>query len=235
MFNLSGFNQSRFNLAETLDAVRLKTVASETIDGRFGLAQNVQLTTNAAEQVNGTMQMLQGTLLQMAAIDAAEAIAAKAALVATSSQTAAVVESVVGELHIGANVTPQHDSAETIAARLRLGANVYRRAVPDEAVSAAVVLGANVASAEDAFEMFSAISEAENAEVRTLLLDVILKPGDSLILDSENYTVFHNGESVLHKHSGAWVQLSRNTRNIQIDTGSAGALSAAVLFTERYL
>lgn len=235
MFNLSGFNHNRFNTPETIAAVRLRTNAYETVDGLFGIAQNVLLATNAAEQLNGTMNMLQGTLLQLSAIDAAEAFEATVSLVATSNQTANASEQVGGRMRLGSNVYQSHGLVEELQARPLLGANVYLRSISEEELVAVVNLGANVFSAADLYEIWAAVSEVENHDIRSVIIDVTLKPGDVLVLDSDNYTVLHNGENIIHKHSGDWVHLSRNTRHIQVDAGNAGSLASSILYTERYL
>lgn len=104
-----------------------------------------------------------------------------------------------------------------------------------ESILSDISVGADVYLGNTAYEIITAIAEAEATDVFSIEIDVTLAPGDTLVIDSDHYTVLHNGENILDKHSGDWVELSRNTRTLLVESGTPATLETSILYTERYL
>jgi len=66
-------------------------------------------------------------------------------------------------------------------------------------------------------------------------LTLTLAPGDTVVIDSDNFVVLHNGENAIDKHTGIWPELTRETFDIQVSSGTLADLVTSILFTERYL
>ena len=65
----------------------------------------------------------------------------------------------------------------------------------------------------------------------------VLKPGERLVIDANNYNVLLNGQNAIWYQADDWLDdMNRNTISIDI-TASAGVsnLSATILYTELYL
>ena len=120
-------------------------------------------------------------------------------------------------------------------ASLCVGATVYPRNHAREALAAELLLGADICQEMTAYEILSAVGSAEATTVLNATIDITLAPGDTLVIDSGNYVVLHNGENILHKHSGQWLELSPDTRTVQIGCGVPAELRTSILYTERYL
>lgn len=221
MFNLARFNLSRFNLPQQQTAiVFLQTDAYERITGVFAAANNLYLNTSATERLDASARMIQG-ILQSA--NSAERITATAGMVALYVMETNAQEVISAAVQAGANVYALTDAVEQLGADITIGADVYAAAAAEEIVSGEFTLGANVYAANTGYEILSAITEAEAANIFVMVLDVALEPGDTLIIDSDHYTVMKNGENALETHSGQWMQLNRNTRTVLVESGTPAA------------
>ena len=66
-------------------------------------------------------------------------------------------------------------------------------------------------------------------------INVQLKPGSELRIDTENYTVLLDGKNILYLQSGDWPELSRDLAYITIDSLSGGTLTGEIVYSERWL
>lgn len=68
------------------------------------------------------------------------------------------------------------------------------------------------------------------------LSEIILQPGEVIVIDAGNYDVLLNKQNAIHYQSGEWIdEMNRSTKSIKIVADYPDNLSATILFTERYL
>lgn len=70
---------------------------------------------------------------------------------------------------------------------------------------------------------------------KQISIGVTIPPGGTLVIDCENYTVYLDGVNVYKFYEGNWLQLSRDTISVSVDSGTGGALSGTLSYVERYL
>ena len=70
---------------------------------------------------------------------------------------------------------------------------------------------------------------------KQISIGVTIPPGGTLVIDCENYTVYLDGVNVYKFYEGDWLQLSRDTISVSVDSGTGGALSGTLSYVERYL
>lgn len=74
-----------------------------------------------------------------------------------------------------------------------------------------------------------------NRYTKSTELILTLQPGESVVIDSEKYTVTKDGESVIGAHTGEWIDaLNAETPNIDVKA-NASTVSAEIVYTPRYL
>ncbi len=66
-------------------------------------------------------------------------------------------------------------------------------------------------------------------------IDVVLNPGEELRIDSSLFNATLNGTNILHLYNGDWIQISRDTVKLTIQTATGGTVTGKLLYTERYL
>ena len=66
--------------------------------------------------------------------------------------------------------------------------------------------------------------------------DLVLKPGQTLVIDASTFNVLLDGENAIHLQKGDWLDdMNRNTQSITITGTGASRLTAEILYTERFL
>lgn len=65
--------------------------------------------------------------------------------------------------------------------------------------------------------------------------NLTLPPGKTLIIDSDNFTAYLDGENVLDKYNQDWINLSRNVKSIEVFIGEGKNIESYVIYKERYL
>ena len=77
----------------------------------------------------------------------------------------------------------------------------------------------------------SLLTEDEEMVFSTL----VLKPNDTLVIDSEVFMVTHNNENILDKYEGEWPFIDRKLDGIEVVGVSRGTAAVSILYRERYL
>ena len=106
----------------------------------------------------------------------------------------------------------------------------------------AAVLQKRIMLSIDFYQNTLIMSSIVDAQITTSIfdisyvnLDITIHPGQTLVIDSDNFIVLLDGEDAINAHSGAWPWLSRELFDIQISSGAVSDLETSVLYTERYL
>lgn len=88
-----------------------------------------------------------------------------------------------------------------------------------------VTLGTNL--------MVNAESSLINKEYSEV--DITLKQGETLIIDSNDFTVEKNGENILWAYSGDWVFLDRDILELELDSVTGKNLKGTIIYKEAFL
>ena len=86
-------------------------------------------------------------------------------------------------------------------------------------------------------EVFTQVADVISlSETVCAFPDLVLLPGQVLIVDSGSYNVLLDGENAIHLQHGDWIDdLSRNTQSIIVSGTGAGNLQIQILYVTRYL
>lgn len=100
-----------------------------------------------------------------------------------------------------------------------------------------MTLSQNVWSTADFGEVFNATADVMAlTEYVCEFPDLILRPGQTLVIDAGTYNVLLDGDNAIHLQQGDWLDsMKRNTQTITISGTGASRLTAEILYTERYL
>ncbi len=78
-------------------------------------------------------------------------------------------------------------------------------------------------------------ANATQIDDETIKINLSLNKGDILRIDSDDFTVFLNDKNVFDLYQGGWLELSRGTESIEIDSVRKGKLKGKIVFRERFL
>jgi len=91
-----------------------------------------------------------------------------------------------------------------------------------------VVIGDSLAGV-----IFTGTAEVKLRSEESFSLSITLAPGQSIVVDTENYTVTRSGVNVISSHSGAWPQLQRNSAGLEIVAN--GPTTTQIIYQEQWL
>lgn len=153
-------------------------------------------------------------------------------------QKLTIQENITGAFAISNNALISMLSSDVLTGKLKISQKVLSPA----AASTEITMGNRhlsqyVMTNGETLDLIDAISSVESLELKTCVLTLTLKPGQTLIVDANTYNVWIDGENAVYTHSGDWLdELDRNTQKFEITAGTnLRHLSASILYTERYL
>ena len=154
-----------------------------------------------------------------------------------------ITETVTSSVAITANYAVTCVCTETVNYSIAGSAKISPSVVMNENVSREISAGCIYAVPSlELYELINKSISIEAVDIKTCYIgdttnQFILKPGDKLIIDANNYNVLLNSENAIWYQSGDWIdELDRETVGIEISAASGVSnLSATILYTERYL
>lgn len=72
-------------------------------------------------------------------------------------------------------------------------------------------------------------------EIKYTALNITIPPGGVLVIDSDNYNVYLDGNDVIGCHRGEWITICRETKDIVIENPLNATIDATMLYAEKYL
>ena len=126
--------------------------------------------------------------------------------------------------------------AEVVACFVYIGADGYQTIAMSEILECLYALGADCFIGNTVlFEVVDGEVTSTNFNVYRANFDITIPPGSTLIIDSDNFVALLDGENVIDLHSGDWLELCRDTYDIQIQMGQAAPFEVTMIYQERYL
>ncbi len=126
-----------------------------------------------------------------------------------------LVSNVNGQLLLGKNIELLLGLKDTLGSDTFIGKILYEKMLLAEQINA---------------EISANVLEKQMARV-----EVVLNPGQELRIDSNLFNATLNGNNILHLYNGDWIQISRDTVKLTIQTATGGIVTGKLLYTERYL
>ena len=234
---MSAFNQARFNLAQynissgaeawaegSTAAAFIFSFAGETLFAKGNTATNF-----SAELYLDSGRIAEG--------NAAAAFANQSYLTGYLWTSKDVVVLFAKDLNLSQEAYAEGDGLEELAAELNLSQEAYIEGGVQEAFNREINLSQEAYAEGDAGEVFSQTSDVGLLSDSVCAFpELILKPGQTLIIDAGSYNVLLDGKNAIHLQSGEWLDnLSRDTLSIEISGTGVSRLQAQILYIERYL
>ena len=83
--------------------------------------------------------------------------------------------------------------------------------------------------------MSALVSSTPIREVIMSFDRITLQPGSVLVIDSDNFTVYLDGENAIDQYDGDWVEFTRQLRAVEVQSGISGPLNISILYRRKYL
>lgn len=238
-FNAARFNLTPFN-AESGKSYRVRILFSETVSCSIGTASQINALVITNERVTAAVsgERTRKISAVMTETVSEQVRSALTSIVAVLSMS----EAVSNETEISADIAPAPILLETVTPEIGLGSVIRLDTEQTETVTADISLGSVTGISAETFELVDASISVIAVDMKICRIgnsasQFVLRPGERLVIDADNYNILVNGENGIWYQSGDWLdELNRETTSITISAASgASNLSATILYTERYL
>lgn len=235
MFGRGRFNRLRYNPPEISDDYALHEMISASVEAAPTFGEDILFSDRAEAAFHG-----RGRGLSFAV-----AVYAHGAEAVQSSINAGIIHYHQGRL--SAQFSAQNSGtlnchvSGMIAAALMHRSREQGNITVEETMRAALKdnaeLGANYTLTEsEAVEIMSATVGTARTETEYATISITIPANGRLEIDSENYTVTLNGENILFAYSGAWLELDRSVKFVEVALPtSPGAWAVGIEYRERFL
>ena len=225
------FSLTGFSLRERIEKdLRIQANFTEIIGVLISSGQNIGIQHNFREVINTETTLTAGIRF---AHTFGETFGAENTAVANYRFSHSFRENISAETFAGCDISIKKDFEESIDMQIFAGMNISYHHDFGENINANVSMGENISFGANFREGIFGVLNAGIIDEDMLVIDVTIPPGGELRIDSENFTVTLNGESILHLHEGSWVNISRST--IDIIALPDGTLNGQLIYLERYL
>ena len=234
MYNSGKFNALRFNAVTADNSIKLFSNSYETINAQLSAAQIFYLANNSYEIVTADTELVSGVILVG---NPSENVSSQCAIVGIIFLTENAHTDITASIIVAANYYWKNSPTETITANLILGENYYLSNESKETITAIVTGGVRYYFTNNSYNLINAsIGAIYSVEIKNIEISVTLPVNSKLVIDSDNYLVLLDGENIIEKHIGAWLDdLNRNVMSIEISGAELTSILSTILYTERYL
>jgi len=143
-------------------------------------------------------------------------------------------EAMLADIPLSNDIVIDNNFIEHILCEMAFGGNFPSGPINfREVINALIWLGKDVPTEVDFTESVFMSSLADLIEKDTLTITVNIPINGELRIDSETFTVLLNNQSILHNHSGDWINLNRNALDLTIT--SSRILNGELIYVERFL
>ena len=232
MFNLARYNQQPFNhTAQTSDIivnVNIITTMGAMVANGENIHEEAFIYANAGGSVQGaSAEQFTATIPVTAGMDVVGGVTV------LLEETISVVCS--ANVSIGDDVQIVETIASVLSKAIEVGENIIFATTIPTSLMAAAEIGEDIYQSILLTSILDGQITTEIFNVKYTTLNIVIPPGSTLIVDSDNFLVLLDGEDVISCHSGEWIFLNRDVADIIVQNPLEANLQTKVMYTEKYL
>ena len=234
LFNRNGFNRGKFNIPADSELQEIPI----NVYFKDGLKANLSLGVELNDRLVLTDKLGQTSYLTIG-------MPAKYQLAAQLLNTTHMVIIVtirhkfVGVLnnnaYAGKEIYNKEDYKEVMNIEAYIGKDMYSKAKIEDTLENETILGKLIYTSYYMAEILNVNIDATTLEHESIILDVALKPGEEIEINSNLFTAYNGDENILYLYDGDWVYLEPNSQELIIRTGNDGEIAAQMLYREGWL
>lgn len=236
---MAGYNQTRYNIdpfnRSSSGKIWAKTLGYELISSFVAISIEVWVSATAREDIAQAVNGNRGIFVKGRGT---ENVAAYADGVIYFLAHCNGKEIIGSQSAICSYIYPIMFGSEIIRQYVNMFVDIYPDVLGTEEISGHHHLAMIAYDGTNGGERVSSIISVEAIEeIICYFKDLIMEPGDILVIDADTYNVYLNGENAIHLQSGEWIdELVRETQKLQVQADQRQQnLTVTVLTTERYL
>lgn len=232
MFNKQKFNRSGFNRGSQESTVfNISCSFKDSLKCETSSGKMVELKENYSEDINSKVKMAYAI---PSIIGLNDETLQKVKINVGIPSTANYCEQINSNIYVGKDISYEGDFEDLVEYKIYIGKDINCNFDFDDKIFNKTILSKYLNVVAGVSEILGANMRSRIEETQNVLLNISLKSGETLIIDSDKYLVTADGENKLFGHSGDWIILDRTSTSIEIDCNGNG-ISGVVSFKEAYL
>ena len=228
------FSLTRFSLNQEATAeISLSLSVAEKLGCTIKAISDIVITAIYAESLHGSMRATPSFYEQM---QVEESLFSNVSGEIAANLGRIVLEEVLqSNINLAANVQLKQAMEDNLDCNVYLSNNMQFGMDASDALESKIALVADIPSRAILTETLNCDVSVINLTREVVQMNVTIPAGGKLIIDTDLYTATLNDDNVIDLHSGDWPWLTRDLVEIDIDSGTGGALTGKVIYAERYL
>ncbi len=234
MNNLKPYNLSKFNInSDANDSLEIEMNCYERYNSTVTFSKNTELKIICDENLNNKSNL---SMTTPEVINLGVNINFKASLLSFIIIELNTNENINNNIYLSSNSEIKNDFEENFDYKINAATQIDFEVENTEDLKNISNIGKNILfkgyiQNEELITNFS----GNFIDNKILNIETLIKPGKTLIIDSNNFTVFVNDENVLNSYSGEWINLSREIEGIEISATEGNNITGEVIYKEYYL
>lgn len=234
MNNLKPYNLSKFNInSDVNDNLEIEMNCYERYSSTITFSKNTELKIVCDENLNNKLNL---SMTTPEVINLGVDINFEAKLLSFIVIEFNTNENINNDVYLSSNYEINNDFAENFNYKINAAAQIDFEIENTEDLKNIANIGKNILFKEyiQNEELITNFS-GNFIDNKILNIETLIKPGQTLIIDSNNFTVFIDDENVLNSYSGEWINLSREIESIEISATEGNNITGEVIYKEYYL
>ncbi len=233
-YNFLQYNLGPYNIDGVQHEIFISVSVAEEVSSLANPVLHIYRHAEAQEIITSAASVKTGHFLPAGIY---ETVAAAADMLGLYAKPAAVNEIVSAEVSGIIKIKPPVSIDESVSSGSSSGGWVFVEMAFEENITGGIGISGAFYGRMTVNELVNTVSSTNVSQKQICILDITLLPGQTLIVDSDNYIVLLDGENRISCHSGDWIdELDRDTEaiNINAESGIAG-MEADISYRSRYL
>lgn len=232
MFNRARFNLSTFNHVVPTSDIILRANYITTAAAMIANGENVGGIVYMYNNAYGQMYGSSGVRLAAEMAESAEQNVSFGAVVFVAPTPS---EACAALLKLSENIHITDAPAVELLDAVHIGMDIHFNIAIVEAAQVHAALGEDIITSLYSSSVLDGQISTAKFNIKYTTLNVTIPPGGVLVIDSDNFNMYLDGQDVIAKHSGAWVSVNRDTRDILIENPLNANLITNIMFTEKFI
>lgn len=234
MNNLKPYNLSGFNINSNInDNLEIEMSCYERYNSTVTFSKNTELKIICDENLNNKSNL---SMTTPEVINLGVDINFEAKLLLFIVIELNTNENINNNVYLSSNYEINNDFAENFNYKINAAAQIDFEIENVEDLKNITNIGKNILFKEY-IQNEELITNFSGNFINNKILNIktLIKPGQTLIIDSNNFTVFIDDKNVLNSYSGEWINLSREIESIEISATEGNNITGEVIYKEYYL
>lgn len=234
LFNRNGFNSGKFNVPNDSDMQEIPI----SVYFKDSLRANLSIGVEINDRIVLTDKLSHNSHITIgvpATYELKEQLLNTTHMIVIITIKNSFKENLNSNSYVGKNIYNEEKYNAGMNINAYLGKKMYSKAEIKDILEGEATLGKLMYSNYYVAEILNVNIDATTLEHESIILDVVLRPGEEIEINSNLFTAYNGDENILHLYDGDWIYLDPDSQELVLRTGNDGKIEAKMLYREGWL